>query len=138
MHCHFFLQIIQLMFLTNKSNKNENVFNSKNKNQSIQHCLCHLNSSNHQFVFITKTWWKASVRFFLISIVFDFRLKIFLIVLSTNVYLIVLKILKILSLTDFLNKWNKWWIFCHLLLNLNANSKKKMMIYFEIDFKQKM
>ena len=126
------------MFLINKSNKNENVFNSKNKNQLIQHCFCHLNSNNHQFVFIMKIWWKAFIRSFLISIVFDFKLKIFLIVLLTIVYLIVSKVLKMLLLTDFLNEWNKWWIFCHLLLNLNANLKKEIMIYSEIDFKQKM
>ena len=138
MHCHFFLQIIQLMFLINKSNKNENVFSSKNKNQSIQHCFCHLNSSNHQFVFITETWRKASVRSLLISIVFGFKLKIFSIVLLTVVYLIILKALEMLSLTDFLNEWNKWWIFHHLLLNLSANSKEKMMMCFEINFKQKM
>ena len=138
MHCHFFLQIIQLMFLTNKSNKNKNVFSSKNKNQLIQHCFCYLNSNNHQFVFIMETWRKTFARFFLINIVFDFRSKIFLIVLLTIMYLIVLKVLKMLLLTDFLNKWNKWWIFHHLLLNLNANSKKEIMICFEIDFKWKM
>ena len=133
----FSWQIIQLMFLINKSNKNGNVFSPKNKNRLIQHCLCYLNSSNHQFVFITEMWRKASVRFFLINIVFDFRLKIFLIVLSTVMYLIVLKTLRMLSLTDFLNKWNKWWIFRHLLLNLNANLKRKMMMCFKIDFKRK-
>ena len=51
MHCYFFLQTIQLMFLTNKSNKNGNVFSSKDKNRSIQHCLCHLNFSNHCYGF---------------------------------------------------------------------------------------
>ena len=138
MYCHFFLQIIQLMFLANKSNKNGNILSPKDKNRSIQHCLCHLNSNNHQFVFIMRTWRKASARSLLISIVSDSRSKIFLIVLLTVVYSIVPKALKMLSLTDFLNRWNKWWIFYHLLLNLNANSKKKMMMYSEINFKQKM
>ena len=135
MHCHFFLQIIQLMFLTNKSNKNKNVFSSKNKNWLIQHCFCYLNSNNHQSAFTTETWRKAFVKSFLINIVSDFRSEIFSIVLSTVVYLIISKILKMLLLTDFLNEWNKWWIFRHLLLNLSANLKKKMMMYFEINFK---
>ena len=126
------------MPLTNKSNKNENVFSSKNKNQLIQHCFCHLNFNNHQFVFIIKTWRKAFVRSFSINIVFDFRSKIFSIVLSTDVYSIISKALKMLLLIDFLNEWNKWWIFRHLLLNLSVNLKKKMMMCFEIDFKQKM
>ena len=138
MHCHFFLQTIQLMSLTNKSNKNGNVFSLKNKNRLIQYCPCYLNSSNHQSASATGTWRKASVRSFLISIVFDFRSEIFLIVLLTVVYSIVLKTLEMLLLTNFLNKWNKWWIFHHLLLNLNANLKKKMMMYFKIDFKWKM
>ena len=135
MHCYFFLQIIQLMFLTNKSNKNGNVFSSKNKNRLIQHCFCHLNSNNHQFAFATKTWRKTFAKSLLISIVFDFKLKVFSIVLSTVVYSIVLKTLKMLLLIDFSNKWNKWWIFRHLLLNLDVNLKKKIMICFEIDFK---
>ena len=135
MHCHFFLQTIQLMFLTNKSNKNRNVFSSKGKNRLIQHCLCHLNSSNHQSAFTTKTWRKASVRFLLISIVSGFRSKIFLIVLLIVMYSIISKTLEMLSLIDFLNEWNKWWIFRHLLLNLTANLKKKMMMCFKIDFK---
>ena len=138
MHCHFFLQIIQLMLLTNKSNKNGNVFNSKNKNRLIQHCFYYLNSNNHQFIFATETWRKAFARSFLISIVSGLRSKIFLIVLLTVVYLIVLKTLKMLSLTDFLNEWNKWWIFRHLLLGLNVNLKRKMMMCSEIDFKRKM
>ena len=138
MHCHFFLQTTQLMLLINKSNKNRNVFNSKNKNRLIQHCFCHLNSSNHQFVFVTETWWKAFARSFLISIVFNFKSEIFLIVLLTVVYLIISKTLEMLLLIDFLNKWNKWWIFRHLLLNLGANSKEKIMMCSEIDFKQKM
>ena len=104
MHCHFFLQITQLMFLMNKSNKNENFFSPKNKNQLIQHCFCHLNSNNHQSASIMKTWRKAFVKSFLISIVFDSRSKIFSIVLLTVMYSIILKILKMLSLTDFLNE----------------------------------
>ena len=135
MHCHFFLQTIQLMFLTNKSNKNRNVFNPKNKNQSIQHCFCHINSSNHQFDFVMKTWRKAFARFFLINTVFESRLMIVLITLSTVVYLIVLKVLGILLLIDFLNEWNKWWILRHLWFDLDANLKKKMMMYSKIEFK---
>ena len=125
MHCHFFLQNIQLKFLTNKSNKNENVFSPKNKNRLIQHCFCHLNFSNHQSAFATKTWRKAFVRSLLINIVFDLKSKIFSIVLLTIVYSIISKTLEMLSLIDFLNEWNKWWIFRHLLLNLNGNLKKK-------------
>ena len=124
MHCHFFLQITQLMPLTNKLSKNGNVLNPKNKNQSIQHCFCHIKSNNHQSAFVTKTWRKASARSLLINIVFKFRLVIVLIALLTVVYSIVSKTLIILSLTDFLNEWNKWWIFRQLLLDLNANSKK--------------
>ena len=105
-------------------NKNENVFNSKKKNWSIQYCFCHIKFNNHQFDFITKIWRKAFAKNFLINIVFEFKLMIVSIVLSIIEYSVVSKTLKILSLIDFLNKWNKWWIFHSLLLNLNVNSKK--------------
>ena len=131
----FFLQITQLMFLTNKLNKNGNVFNSKNKNRSIQHCFCHIKFNNHQFDFATKTWRKAFAKSLLITIVSESKLVIVLIVLLTVVYSIVSKALEILSLTDFLNKW---WNFRHLLLDLGVNSKEEIMICLKIEFKRKM
>ena len=134
MHCHFFLQTIQLMFLINKSNKNKNVFNSKDKNRLIQHCLCHLNFNNHQSVFATKTWRKASARSLLISVVSDLNRRFFWLFYWQSCIRLFWKPWKCCCwLIFWMNKINNEFfiIYCWIRVLI----QKKMMMYFEINFK---